>query len=592
MPSAHELPLPDPPDRIGTLDAPSDTLVHGGPAGHRPFLAASRRIEVHGTESGGVDRVVAEGAEVLLGLRTGGGPCANVLLGPRGVRRELVGPGGTVLETLLVADRHPGVVIQWTTTTAGGLALDVRWDVPGRSVAQRSSGPILRVRTERGPDRLFALFPGTARWEMDAGPDGLGVRVRVRAHHEPVTLMAGTVASNDDGSALLRILGRSKVLENRTEAFLTNVRQELLRTRTGVAEIDDGLAWAVARTAGAHPLHRSAADPLAPSLARVWMVAGALAAGDVEGARSWIDAEPVDPAGALALGWWVRWTGDTAPFRRHRDATLEVLSRDRSRSAAGRAHSGAVGRAARTTVAEALEALGDEAVAASLRRTAANGPAMSHEAGTPGVTLPMLGDSTGIPTDEAVLAMVLGGPEAPASDLSSLQTSSIAGVSRALRVWALYAADRSDEAYVLLRDHLAEGVRHGDPLVAALVPAAVLHGLLGAGAEAPWGRLRLAPALPSGWTRFTVEGIRVGDARVSLRYARREGSHTFSVEQTTGRVPLSLVFEPSVPGAVEAVRVDGGPTDVAPDHRGGRARVRLQLPLDAERRVTLVGSQA
>jgi hypothetical protein len=214
--------------------------------------------------------------------------------------------------------------------------------------------------------------------------------------------------------------------------------------------------------------------------------------------------------------------------------------------------------------------------------------------------------------DRGVVRAAVSGPAHPASPVGSPfliepERPGESGVDRALRAWALFTVGRPDHAYGLLRRHMADGLGNGagvwpesgtagreslpgDIVAAALVPAVFVHGLLGARAEAPWGRLRLGPALPARWSSLEVTGIRVADARIGLSYAREQEGHVFTLLQVAGRVPLTVVFEPAVPGKVHRVRVDGGSADLTPERTGGRSRIRLQLPLDAERRVTLVSA--
>jgi hypothetical protein len=62
--------------------------------------------------------------------------------------------------------------------------------------------------------------------------------------------------------------------------------------------------------------------------------------------------------------------------------------------------------------------------------------------------------------------------------------------------------------------------------------------------------------------------------------------------QESGRIPVMLIFEPDVAEAdLIDVRVDGGTAALERSVRAGRSRVRVQLPLDAERTVTLLGRE-
>jgi hypothetical protein len=414
---------------------------------------------------------------------------------------------------------------------------------------------------------------------MATRPDGLEVRVRVRADEGRVTLAVAQVAPDQDGTDVLRALAGTEALATRAASFSRVVRADRLAIRTGVGELDDALAWAVARTAAASRSGGVLHGPSRPEeLEPFWIVCGALAAGDRETARALVDRAPERIGDVLALARWVLWTADPGPLTRHRDAALTVLEENQDDTAY---------RAARSTIRRALEAAGE-----ALDGTGLEGAAP--------IELPILAGPSGPgPRDGPLLAAILlGGPFPVRPDVMTAT-----GADRALCAWGLLSAGHPDVGYTLLREHLAEGLRTAaglwptgaesatfhDPVSATLVPAIVLCGLLGARSEAPWGRLSLAPRLPGSWTRFDVSGIHVGDARVSLRYEKRGSRRSFVLEQTEGRVPIGIVFQPSVAGLVTDVHVDGTVADVEVEYGRGRSSTRLQLPLDTEREVTLVG---
>jgi hypothetical protein len=122
----------------------------------------------------------------------------------------------------------------------------------------------------------------------------------------------------------------------------------------------------------------------------------------------------------------------------------------------------------------------------------------------------------------------------------------------------------------------------------ALLPAVLVHGLLGARPDAAFGRLRLAPALPAPWTAFRVTGIRLGEARLELAYRADEERHTFVLRPTAGRVPATVIFEPTVPGVASSIELDEAPVDLPVEQIGDRSQATLQIPLDRERSVSLV----
>ena len=111
---------------------------------------------------------------------------------------------------------------------------------------------------------------------------------------------------------------------------------------------------------------------------------------------------------------------------------------------------------------------------------------------------------------------------------------------------------------------------------------AILHlvlGVLGAEADALYGRITLSPLLSPRWTTFRLEGLRVGEGVIDLR-------------PRTGSVPVTMVFQPWFPlGRLRTVRVDGEPVDVDTERDSGWARIAVQLPLDATRSVEVEGEE-
>jgi hypothetical protein len=124
---------------------------------------------------------------------------------------------------------------------------------------------------------------------------------------------------------------------------------------------------------------------------------------------------------------------------------------------------------------------------------------------------------------------------------------------------------------------------------------AVLHlvlGVLGAEADAPYGRVTLSPLLPPRWTTFRLEGLRVGEGVIDLSYQRTGASAEWRLGPRTGSVPLTMVFQPWFPlGRLRAIRVDGEPVDVDTEEASGWTRIAVQLPLDATRSVEVEGEE-
>jgi hypothetical protein len=141
-----------------------------------------------------------------------------------------------------------------------------------------------------------------------------------------------------------------------------------------------------------------------------------------------------------------------------------------------------------------------------------------------------------------------------------------------------------EELALALPEELAEAAAQ-DP---AGTLAAIAGTLLGAEPDAPKHRLRLRPRIPEGWAWLEVERLRIGDGEVSLRYRREGDRHTFTLEQESGAVPVTAIFEPLLPARhLASATVDGQPATLDPRPLGERLLVPVQVVLDYPRTVEL-----
>lgn len=130
------------------------------------------------------------------------------------------------------------------------------------------------------------------------------------------------------------------------------------------------------------------------------------------------------------------------------------------------------------------------------------------------------------------------------------------------------------------------GERAG-PTRAAMLVAALVHGVVGAEPDAARQRLALRPCLPDSWTSLRIGDLGVGDAAIAMRYTTEGVRRTFTIEQVGGAVPLRLAFEPALPAsALRAVEVDGAAARLNARPAHGRIIVPVQLVLDHERTVS------
>lgn len=626
-PSVPPLPGPVPMLRV---DDPEVALA--GQAGEGRLLLEGERGAALLEERGGVARLHLDGIRVAEALTLEAGVVVNLVASPALVRRERVAPGRAMEEVALLPPRLPLLAVQLRPASAGsgeagppasrvgGSVLllpgstGVRWEMDGgRLAAVSPEAPHLRLVVALSPD------DGTGALEAVAGAEGLRVRITLPEGDAPTLLVA---AGPPDGPNPLlpaaHLAGHARMA--------TAAPREGLALATGVAAVDDGVAWARRRLAAAAFREVGGTRPWGA----FWSGLGALASGDQASAAAYLDAlepttggrgsgaggnaapaggptgsDPIHPlhlpaaplplllAARLALA-----VGDAGP-------ALARAARLDPGSLAAAAHPPAEARLwvrALETLADALRWSAGEEEAERYRRLARE-VARSARPGTGsdggGVRLPMVGDAPDPRSGGAASALAtLLAPreeghraEIPAGEMPA-----------ALAPWAALRNGRASEGWALWRGAVDQGLAAGpagrgswdgrenggrEAPGTGLLLAGLVHGLLRWEPDAPVGRARLAPLLPAHLTRFRVEGLRVGEATLSLTFDRDGGVGRYRLEPTGGRSPATLVFEPVVERRLLAARVDGEAVELDPRPGPGGWIVPLQIPLDAPRTVEL-----
>ncbi|HSM61414.1 MAG TPA: hypothetical protein VK849_11475 [Longimicrobiales bacterium] len=555
-----------------------------------------------------------------------------MIVAPGVVRRELVGRKSSVLETLLAAPALALLAVQWRAP--GGvtgperlvLALTL---LPGsRSLRYRIGEGAVRAVDDETPGRAVhvEVWPQPEAWQAAEGAGGgLTVQATVTAPGPVTLLLAG--GGDDAVVAGLRAGPHLQAHATRAAADLDSGAGDVLAVRAGVPDLDQGVAWAAARVRGALAAPSTTVDPADEGAAWFWTALGALASGDEEACSALADAlAGVDPgralallpglpvpAGALATLIAARVglvTGDPGAALRAgaplSPTFLEAVRRGSDPAA------WATWRLALETLADALRDAAPEPRIHALRE-AASAPAGRGAA----VRLPMVGDDPALaPRSGTLLARLLDGGRAPdpapsdAADPSPL-TSATAGdagpspLERVVGAWDLLAAGDVVQGWQRWRTELTAGLDgpvgralwdapgrfgpNGAPVAGALL-ATLAHGVLGLRADAPSGRLRVAPAFPPHVRSFRAVGLRVGNVRLALDYGREGAVRRFELTPTAGRVPAMIVFEPRVDGLVRAVRIDGGGAELDTTPVEGGTRLRAQIPLDGTRVVEVEGA--
>ena len=593
MPQDSTLALPRPLEAAPALTGPTDTLVYAAAARPRPFLLATRGCSARGTETRGVEVVELGGRILIGGLGVAGTNCGNVLLAPAQARRELLAPAGTLLETLLVSKN--GFIAQWTRPAALTQEIRLTFHLPGTT--WKADGPLLRADASDGV-RLLQLDPSPS-WAVAEEGGQLNVTAVVEGREgESLRLLA--TADADAERARESLYRLAKASQTQAEAALVALRARRLAIHTGVVEIDDALAWALARLDAAegregglvHELAHGEQFPLDPESRRAWTALGSLASGT--GNRPTLAAD--GPLSLLALARSAEWRGE-----RPAEDMLSSLASSEGWTHTSPALTTAY-RAALLSAADAGEPWGSEPSAEDLRARAAELITPSAQDGPAGRRLPTIG-SPRSPASDPTASLLAAALELPGGVAwVPPPDDPPPGILRALTSWACLNEGPFERGFSLFRRYLGDGFANGvglwsdrsrfhDPAAAALIPLVLVKGLLGARIEGYFGRLRLAPRLPPHWTRFAVAGLDIGDATVRMSYELADGRHCFRFKQERGSVPIMLIFEPilAVPPNTRTW-VDGTPAHLTLRPVGGRMQASLQLPLDRDREVAVAST--
>lgn len=599
------------------LEDAGTAVAVAAPSGPGRFLVAGAHAAAGGTERHGVE-AVRLGARPVAGAvdaHAGGG--VNILTSPGLLRREIAGPRGVTLETVLAVPTLPAVAMQWMAPPGApvpavqDLSIHI---LPGAADVRYALGEagVRAVDGAHGDDVVeVCVHPAPTGWSAHEAEGG-GLRVAAAVESEgPVTLVlaAGPASGVDTILTTAWALGAHAA---RAVRDADPGHRRTLALATGVPEMDQAWVWATSRVRTALGWATSGAG-VRPEDA-FWTGIGALAIGDGETAAAALglleecavpEADPglgaVVPTAALAAVLAARIAlavGDVAPALRHlRRLRAGGLDAARRRSDT---EGWALWAFALDSLADALHHAADPEALSTLRSARTTPPA-PDSADDGSARLPMLRSATAPPRAAEHLRTLLLGPGGSPQIQPGVDGQ---GIRPALAAWGALVSNRADEGYAAWRGILGEGLR-GEPIEgggcrgawdpvdnllragapgAGVLLATLAHGVLGLAPDAPAGRLGLAPSLPTHADTFRVRNVRVGDVRATLDYRRNGPNHRFVLTPLEGRVPPMVVFEPALAGGrVRAVRVDGKAAELDAVEAGGRTRVRVQLPLDGVR---------
>ena len=553
-----------------------------------PFLVEGDRVRFvgHQTRSGGqlLFRSSSGTTGMTAGVRAESiGHAANLVLYPGVARRDFSGSRGSVVETVVVPRTLPFLVWQLSGSTLEGTDTHVEIATPTAhpTVEPTSSGVVVRA----GDIVLqLTLLPDPVDLTVTDSEGGILVTARLpQSTPSTMVLASGTKAEVESATRAAQHLGSHAVRAARGE-------DDVLHTRTGVDAVDEGLAWALMRARTLMVERPSAALSLGLAATSMGHEEGAARAL----ARLRASETMLVEAGLLAarIG---STTGDAGAAADLADALL---------AGPDSLEPGLLVLAA-TSLADALQYGASPDTLAALRTLGSRNrsPTTSlRPAG--GIALPMAGASAGPGAPTVTRAAWLEG--LLAGDPGEPYVVEDVRASRARRAASAFRSD-PDRAWADWRALLDEGLAHGPagpatwddlydfpgpgegegdddrPAATAEMILAFAHGMLGLSPDAPVGLLRLAPRMPAHLTSFAASGIPIGDGTIRMTYERTGNDVLYSLEPERIGVPPLLVFEPSAPGRVRGISVDGRAAELDLRSDAIQTLVPVQLPLDGVR---------
>ncbi|MBT8488744.1 MAG: hypothetical protein KJO65_07985 [Gemmatimonadetes bacterium] len=577
-------------DSIPLIDVGLTGLHDARPAGVFPFLAEGESSWVRGVASR-PELDVGRGGRPLVTIRPETmGMAANVLLFPGMARREFASAGGQVVETALALPTLPLAVVQWKGSREAlppSIVVLLHEVAAGPRVTDEGSVILEGGRDSGTPPMEIRLVPPAAEVRLDVVEGVVQVVFRPTASaHASLILAVG----DKDG----RRTSMAAAKHARSHAIRAAAGPaEGLEIRTGVADIDDAVAWLRVRLFGqARRITVGVDEGAALSIGLA-----ATAVGDRDSSLAVLGSMAQDSVErALLAARHAAVFGETSRAR-------EYASRWATRAPPP---SSLVALTA-VELADALHLAGDAASVSRLRALGeadTDPPSPSRHDGTAG----------GRPLPSAGRSLPMARRSQP--DVDGLATTLLR---------RLLAGDPSadavspDAAWMAWRDRLVDGSGRivtlwdeGHPRAAGGSPeqgpggrspsgsggsatAGLLldltSGILGVRADAAAGRIRIAPRLPNHLTRFEASGIRVGSSTIKLRFSATPEILRYELVPESAAVPPLVIFEPSMSGRPREVRVDGGVAELDARASGSRTVVPVQLPLDALRVVEIARSR-
>lgn len=538
---------------VGPLDFTDRPLLDAPARG--PFAYSGRRTYVTGSREESRVRAGLAPARPSTGLRTGSSddradigvelelavlpPVSDVVQLRTSLQRVLQ---NGIVEHCLVPLDLPAVLWQWETPgpdTSILLNLEI-------SVAQRSgciwnhNERVLEIRCGNG-NSLALICSSVVDWEFSEGTDhGTTIQLRAKITAEDATIRLAAVAAADEAemSRTLNRLHDPQPLLNARKTATLQQETDQPAFETSEPVLDDALKWSM------HVARNSVIDAadsgrtVVPGFDAAATALTLLALGDHAGARGILQNFGNRALSASQLPLYLllaaRYAAWTADFDLMYSQWPHVVAAAGRRFADGVAPE-PLARLAARELADAAASLGDDTARANFTSFATQGSThVKHESA---------GDE-----------------------------------------FALLFADRS-------ADRIAN-VRRNAECASPYTFASFAYGLVGIEPDAPKNRIRIAPAVPREWDSLELTNVALGDARIDLRYQRTADQHTFRIAQSAGAIPVRAVFEPLIAASpIEQILLDGQPAKLNIVAGAGGVSTPVQLDLDYERVLVIVGRQ-
>lgn len=508
----------------------------------RPFELRAPGLLVDGGHMRGVDAVRGKTSSLARGLGIEGAIAERSAVSPLGLERQLNVGGVAVIEHVVVSPAGPIVFFEWRVSDDVGVNIRWRVPVPGARWHASDSGLVVAADAARAlyllsrpamdlPIRAHGAT-GPVEHEEDGADHDLVVAARfdLRAGDRVVIAMAEVVTDADE-ARVLRVMGRPHVVVPARRATALRTLRSTLALDVPDDPIAEALDWAKL-TLAAETF--DGGEMQGGIVSERWLRIGlaGLAVGEASPARSVI-------RGAAGVGD----SAERAAAETPSDAARWLLLVARYLAWTGDL---SLMKEQWARVVRCVDRLAGQVAAAAEELD----PALRRRAL---VELAVAAEEVG---DEALAARARNavGEGEGVPDLC----------------WAgSAAAEKSDPA-----------------LESAALVEVVVQEVLGVEPDAARRRLVLRPRLPETWSRCVVRGLTMGEAVVEIEYRADGGAYVWRVRQRRGGAPITLIFEPELPGGrITAARVDGAAAQLDAVASDGRLKVPVQLVLDHERRV-------